>query len=441
LLEEMKLTLKKRKRGRPIRLELSTGFDTEMRDFIRGMLNIGKRFIFEVPCLLDLSAFMKIPALKAPGRLRLNPIVPAAAADFLDCGDIFTHIRERDRMLHHPYESFDSVIDFIDSAVADPDVLAIKQTLYRVSGRGRIIAALEEAAEAGKQVTVLVEVKARFDEENNIKWASRLERAGCHVIYGLSGLKTHCKITLVIRREADGIRRYLHLSTGNYNYVTARVYTDFGLFTCKPEFGADASVLFNNLTGYSAPPAYNKFVVAPRQLKGFILNGIQREIDNAKRSLPAGISFKMNALLDVSVIEKLYEASAAGVQIKLLVRGICSLLPGVAGVSDNITVRSIVGRFLEHSRIFMFENADDPVIYLGSADLMPRNLERRVELLFPVEDEALKHRLTDALELMWSDNVRAWELAGDSIYRRVERTKKDIDSQNEFLRLASLING
>ena len=437
LLEEMKRTLKKRKRGRPVRLELNAGFAPEMKDFIRRMLNIGKRFVFEIPGFLDLSAFMKIQALKAPSRLRLAPVIPSPAADFIDCSDIFAHIRERDRMVHHPYESFDQVVNFITSASSDPDVLAIKQTLYRVSGRSRIISALEEAAEAGKQVTVLVEVKARFDEENNIKWASRLERAGCHVIYGLSGLKTHCKITLVIRRDEDGIRRYLHLSTGNYNDVTARVYTDIGIFTCRPAFGVDASALFNHLTGYSEPPAYNKFVVAPLHLKDFFLSRIQQEIDNAKKGLPSGISFKVNSLLDSQITLKLYEASEAGVKVKLLVRGICSLLPGVEGVSENIFVRSIVGRFLEHSRIFLFENAGEPVIYLGSADLMPRNLERRVEVVFPIEDQLLKNRLCDALDLMWSDNVCAWELAPDSVYRRLEQVGQAVDSQSEFLRRAS----
>ncbi|MCL2538799.1 MAG: polyphosphate kinase 1 [Oscillospiraceae bacterium] len=438
LLEEMKRTLKKRRRGRPVRLELSAGFAPEMSEFIRKMLNIGKRFVFEIPGFLDLSALMKIPALKAPGTLRLAPIVPTPAADFAGCEDIFGFIRERDRMLHHPYESFEHVVDFIMAAANDPNVLAIKQTLYRVSGRSKVISALETAAESGKQVTVLVEVKARFDEENNIRWASRLERAGCHVIYGLTGLKTHCKVTLVVRREEDGIRRYLHLSTGNYNDVTARVYTDIGVFTCRPAFCADASALFNHLTGYSVPPAYNKFIVAPGHLRDFFLDRIQREIDNTKDGLPCGIYLKTNSLLDAQIINKLYEASQSGVRIKLLVRGICSLLPGIPEMSENLVVRSFGGRFLEHSRIFSFENAGEPVVYLSSADLMPRNLDRRVEVVFPIEDPELKNRLRDAFDLMWSDNVCAWELGSDSVYRRVETGDTAVNSQSELLHTAAL---
>ncbi|MDR0491666.1 MAG: polyphosphate kinase 1, partial [Oscillospiraceae bacterium] len=274
LLEEMKRTIKKRKRGRPIRLELSEGFDEKMKGFLREMLNISKRFIFELPGYLDLAAFMKIAAIKDCDHLRIKPITPAPAADFADCVDIFALIREQDRMIHHPYESFDHVVDFIQAAAADPNVLAIKQTLYRVSGKSLVVAALEQAAEAGKQVTVLVELRARFDEENNIQWAAQLERAGCHVIYGLTGLKTHSKVTLVVRREEDGIRRYLHFSTGNYNDVTARVYTDISMFTCNPSTGADASAFFNHLTGFSAPPQYDKLIVAPEHLKRFVLNRI-----------------------------------------------------------------------------------------------------------------------------------------------------------------------
>ncbi|MCL2760175.1 MAG: polyphosphate kinase 1 [Desulfuromonadales bacterium] len=433
LLEEMKRTIKKRKRGRPIRLELSVDFDEKMKIFLRDMLRIPKKFIFELPGLLDLAALMKMTTLDGYDNLRLAPIVPALGEDFEGSEDIFALIRERDRMLHHPYESFDHVVAFIKAAAADPDVLAIKQTLYRVSGHSKIVAALEQAAEAGKQVTVLVELKARFDEENNIQWATRLERAGCNVIYGLTGLKTHCKVSLVVRREEDGIRRYLHLSTGNYNDTTARLYTDIGMFTCRPAFGADASALFNHLTGFSMPPQYNKLVVAPEHMKKFFLDRIEQEIQNARSGLPCGISFKNNSLLDSHIIHKLYEASEAGVNVQLLIRGICSLMPGVEGISENIRVRSIVGRFLEHSRIFVFENAGDPQVFLGSADLMPRNLDRRVEVVFPVEDPMLKNRLYKVLKLMWHDNVCAWELGADSEYRRVEKSGKPINSQLKLL--------
>jgi len=440
LLEEMKRTIKKRKRGNPIRLELSAGFDEKTRSFLRERIRVNRRFIIELPGFLDISAFMKIASLKGFDNLRTAPIAPVAGMDFVDCEDIFAAIRERDRMLHHPYESFGHVVDFITAAAADPGVLAIKQTLYRVSGRSEIVAALEQAAEAGKQVTVLVELKARFDEERNIKWATQLERAGCHVIYGLTGLKTHCKITLVVRREEDGIRRYLHLSTGNYNDVTARIYTDIGMFTCRPSFGADASALFNNLTGFSMAPLYSRFVVAPEHMKKFFIDRIGQEIENAANGLPGAISIKANSLLEGDVVRKLYEASEAGVKINLLIRGICSLLP----INENIRVRSIVGRFLEHSRIFVFENAGDPLVYLGSADLMPRNLDRRVEVVFPVEDILLKIRLRRELELMWLDNVCAWELTAEDgayngapayKYQRVDQTGEQINSQEELINL------
>ncbi|MCL2053586.1 MAG: polyphosphate kinase 1 [Oscillospiraceae bacterium] len=429
ILEEMKRTVKKRKRGRPIRLELSEGFDEKMKDFLRETLPVSRKYIFELPGFLDLTALMKISFLKGFDELRVKPVVPRAAADFEDCGNIFELIREGDRILHHPYESFDHVVNFIKAAAADPNVLAIKQTLYRVSGKSKIIAALEQAAEAGKQVTVLVELKARFDEENNIQWATQLERAGCHVIYGLTGLKTHCKVTLAVRREEDGIRRYLHLSTGNYNDATARIYTDIGMFTCRPAFGADASALFNHLTGFSAPPQYNKLAVAPENLKNFFLELIEGEIQNAKKGCPCGISIKVNSILDSDIVLKLYEASSAGVEVKLLVRGICSLVPGVEGVSESIRVRSIVGRFLEHSRIFIFENAGEPLMYMGSADLMPRNLERRVEVVFPVEDALIKARISEVIKLMWRDNTNAWEMGSDGEYKRVKRRGKPVNSQ------------
>ncbi|MCL2853224.1 MAG: polyphosphate kinase 1 [Defluviitaleaceae bacterium] len=437
LLEEMKRTLKKRKRGKPIRLELSKNFDDELCDFLSNMLGIGKRFVIQLPGLLNLSALREIAGHKELGNLRRNPIVPVPASDFVGHDDIFAAIRERDRMVHLPYESFDCVADFVKSATNDSRVLAIKQTLYRASGRGEIIAALEQAAEAGKEVTVLVELKARFDEENNIQWAARLERAGCHVIYGLTGLKTHCKITLVVRREEGGIRRYVHLSTGNYNDVTARIYTDIGMFTCRPAFGADASALFNHLTGFSNPPEYNKLIVAPKKMKQFFLDKIEDEIQNAKKKLPCGISIKINSILDGTVVRKLYEASSAGVPVSLMVRGICSLVPGVEGCSENIRVHSVLGQLLEHSRIYVFENAGDPQFYLSSADLMPRNLDRRVEVAFPVEEPLLKSRLRKILDTMWRDSSGSWRLGPDGEYRRVEaKGGRVINSQRELARMA-----
>ena len=437
LMEEMKRTIKRRKRGSPVRLQLSGGFDEDLYNFLRKMLNVNKKFVIQIPGILAMASLSKIVSMKDLGHLRAKPILPLPAADFMGRDDIFAAIRERDLLLHHPYESFDPVLDFIKAASADPGVLAIKQTLYRVSGKSEVIAALEQAAEAGKQVTVLVELKARFDEENNIQWANRLERAGCHVIYGLTGLKTHCKITLVVRREPDGIRRYLHLSTGNYNDVTARLYTDIGMFTCGATFGEDASALFNHLTGFSMPPEYSKLIIAPENMKRFFLDKIDIEIENAGKNLPCGISIKANSLLDYAVVQKLYEASKAGVPVKLLIRGICGLLPGVEGCSENIRVRSVLGQLLEHSRIFVFENAGEPQVYLGSADLMPRNLDRRVELVFPVEEPDLRGRLLDVLDLMWRDNVGAWELGPDSIYQKVEQKGGRVCAQQELSRLAA----
>lgn len=436
IMEEMLRTVKKRKKGRPIRLELSEKFDPEIFDFLKKMLDPPKKVIIELPGMLGLSSLSKIAGLSGRDDLRLPPITPVEGEDFVGYTDLFECIKERDRMIHMPYESFNTVIDFIKAAAEDSDVLAIKQTLYRVSGNSPIIEALERAAENGKAVTVLVELKARFDEENNIQWARRLEQAGCHVIYGLTGLKTHCKILLVVRKESSGIRRYLHLSTGNYNDVTARFYTDIGMFTCRNTFGADASALFNHLTGFSRSRDYHKLITAPTGMRTFFLDRIDREIQNQKRGLPSGISIKVNSLLDEEMIIKLYEASQEGVSIKLLVRGICSLIPKIEGVSENIRVRSVVGQLLEHSRIFTFENGGDPLYYLGSADLMPRNLDRRVELLFPVEEQMLKEQIQETLDLLWSDNTNAWEQESDGVYREVDREGKKLCAQNRLAKLA-----
>ena len=423
-MSEVKKSIKRRKRGRPVRLELLLHCDKSIRSFLIDMLKIKKSEIYEVPGPLDLTFLSKFAGIKGCEDLCFKPITPVPAADFWGYDDLFAAIREKDRLVHHPYESFDCVVKFIEQAAEDEDVLAIKQTLYRVSGNSPIIAALIKAAENGKQVTVLVELKARFDEENNINWANKLEKAGCHVIYGLQGLKTHCKIALVVRREEDGIRRYLHLGTGNYNDSTAKIYTDMGLFTCNSQFGADASSLFNVITGYSRPPEYQHFVVAPHGMRSFFVRRIKEETENAKKGLPCGITAKVNSLVDPEIIGLLYQASQAGVPVKLVVRGICCLIPGLPGVSENITVISIVGQLLEHSRIFRFENAGDPKIYMGSADWMPRNLDRRVELVFPIEEEDLKQRAFEILDTFLQDNTNARMMLPDTTYKHVDRRGK-----------------
>ena len=420
-LEEIKASIKKRKTGRPVRLEVETDCDNEALAFLEEMLPIEKSRVIRVTGPLDLTLFSKFASIPGCSSMCYDPIIPVAEpADFVGYEDIFAAIRAHDCMIHHPYESFDVVVDFVRAAAEDPDVLAIKQTLYRVSGHSPIVAALMRAAENGKQVTVLVELKARFDEENNIHWAQKLEKAGCHVVYGLSGLKTHCKILLVVRREEDGIRRYVHMGTGNYNDSTARIYTDMGVMTCKEPYGSDASSLFNVLTGYSRPPRYNRFVTAPIDMRPFFREMIEGEIACAAQGLPSGITAKVNSLVDPEIIELLYKASQAGVPVKLIVRGICCLIPGVPGLSENITVHSIVGQLLEHSRIFRFECGGKPRIWMGSADWMQRNLDHRVELVFPIEAE-LMPRAEEILEVMWSDNVNTRVMQPDTSYQLVDR--------------------
>lgn len=438
LMTEIQKSIKKRKRGKPVRLELQKKCDPELKKFLVQMLDVEKDEIYLQMGPLDLNFLSKLGNLPGYDNLRFETITPVnPPADFFGYDDIFEAIREKDRMVHHPYESFDAVVRFIRKAATDANVLAIKQTLYRVSGKSPIIEALVKAAENGKQVTVLVELKARFDEENNIQWAKKLEKAGCHVIYGLTGLKTHCKIALVVRQEEDGIRRYLHMGTGNYNDSTARFYTDIGMFTCKEEFGTDASSLFNVLTGYSLPPEYNKFIVAPTGMRTFFEEKIIKETENAANGLPSGIIAKVNSLVDPEIINLLYKASQAGVKIRLIVRGICSLIPGLNGVSDNIEVHSIVGQLLEHSRIFKFENAGEPEVYMGSADWMPRNLDRRVELVFPVEDEELKTRVFGILNIMLKDTINTRIQLSDTTYVMVDRRgKKPLNSQREFSKIA-----
>ena len=438
LMAEIKKSIRKRKRGEPVRLEFCKKCNKEIRRFLIDSLEVTEDEIYIQHGPLDLTFLSKFARIKGCAELCYEPIVPVnPPAEFCGYGDIFEAIREKDRLVHHPYESFDVVVDFVKKAASDPKVLAIKQTLYRVSGNSPIVAALIKAAENGKQVTVLVELKARFDEENNIQWANKLEKAGCHVIYGLTGLKTHCKICLVVRREEDEIRRYLHMGTGNYNDSTARFYTDIGLFTCREEYGVDASSLFNVLTGYSFPPEYNKFIVAPNGMRTFFEAMILQETENAKKGLPASITAKVNSLVDPQIISMLYDASNAGVKVNLIVRGICCIVPNLKNYSKNIKVISVVGQLLEHSRIFIFENKGSPLYYMGSADWMPRNLDRRVELVFPVEDEDLKKRVQEIISVMFKDTTNARRQLEDTTYVSVERRgKKKLNCQKQFSKLA-----
>lgn len=438
LMAEIKKSIRKRKRGVPVRLEFSKKCNKEIRKFLIDALEVSEDEIYMQRGPLDLTFLSKFAHIKGCENLCFEPIVPVnPPAEFCGYDNIFKAIREKDRLVHHPYESFDVVVDFVKKAAVDPNVLAIKQTLYRVSGNSPIVAALIKACENGKQVTVLVELKARFDEENNIQWANKLEKAGCHVIYGLTGLKTHCKICLVVRRDEDGIRRYLHMGTGNYNDSTARFYTDIGMFTCREEYGIDASSLFNVLTGYSFPPEYNKFIVAPHGMRTFFEAMIINETQNAKLGLPAKITAKVNSLVDPKIISLLYDASNAGVKVELIVRGICCLVPGVKGFSENIKVISIVGQLLEHSRIFIFENNGNSQYYMGSADWMPRNLDKRVELVFPVEDEDIKARVQGIMNTMFKDTVNARRQHSDMTYTSVDkRGKKRLNCQKYFSKLA-----
>ncbi len=415
LLIEIERQLKKRQWGEAIRLEVEQGIDKRLLKILKKELQIQQEDIFTIRGPLDLTFLMKVYGMDGFDHLKEEPYIPQPPKGLDMDGDLFEQIRQKDILLHHPYETFDPVVNYVRLAAKDPDVLAIKQTLYRVSSNSPIIASLAQAAENGKQVTVLVELKARFDEENNIVWARKLEKAGCHVIYGLVGLKTHSKITLVVRREEEGIRRYVHLGTGNYNDSTAKLYTDMGMFTCKRAYGEDATAVFNMLSGYSEPLSWNKLALAPTWLRTRFVELINRERDYAAMGKPARIVAKMNSLCDAGIINALYEASAAGVQIELIVRGICCLKQGVPGMSETIQVRSIVGTFLEHSRIFYFENDGSPEIYMGSADWMPRNLDKRVEILFPVEDPDLKKEIVHILHTQLADNTKAHLLQPDGL--------------------------
>lgn len=433
LLEAVEESLKQRKWGSAIRLEFINGMDSELLTVLKKELDLSEEETYEINGPLDLTFLMKLSNIGGFENLKYEPIKPQKPIEFSENKDMFDVISKNDVLVHHVYESFDPVVNLVKEAAVDPDVLAIKQTLYRVSGHSPIIEALAQAAENSKQVTVLLELKARFDEENNIHWAKRLEEAGCHVIYGIVGLKTHCKALLIVRREEDGIRRYVHFGTGNYNDVTAKMYTDLGLFTSNPYYGADAAALFNMLSGHSQPTNVHKTAIAPINLREKFLSMIKTESENAKQGKKARIIIKVNSLVDKEMIEALYEASTSGVEIDLIVRGICCLKPKIPGVSERITVRSIVGRFLEHSRIYYFYNDGNESIYLSSADLMHRNLNRRVELLFPVEDKKAREKVKNILDISLKDTIKARLLNSDGTYLRIDKRHKSIiNSQMYF---------
>ncbi|MBX7213984.1 MAG: polyphosphate kinase 1 [Thermoflexales bacterium] len=437
LLATIEQVVHKRRFGSPVRLEIAADMPDIIRDILTSNLRLNPSDVYRVEGPLNLADLMELMKLPLP-RLKdqpYSPRLPVGCPDSShDPDDWFSWIRAGDRLLHHPYETFAPVVDFIAAAAKDPNVLAIKSTLYRVGSNSPVVRALMEAARNGKQVAAMVELKARFDEENNIQWARALELVGAHVVYGLPGMKVHAKMTLVVRREADGIRRYLHLGTGNYNAGTARIYTDYGLLTCRDDFCEDVSELFNFLTGYSKQTEYRQLLVAPVNLRRAILQRIERETRLHQERGGGRLLFKMNALVDPEMIEALYRASQAGVKVDLLIRGISCLRPGVAGLSENVRVVSVVGRHLEHARAYWFANAGAPELFLGSADLMQRNLDRRVETVFPILDRELRARLENALELQLRDNAKARELLPDGSYRYAAGNGRVVDSQAEFMR-------
>jgi polyphosphate kinase len=438
LLSTIERVMQDRRFGSVVRLEIAQDMPDRVRDILMSNLEIEPRDVYRVDGALSLSSLMELlrlplPKLKdAPFTARLPfSLQPASNGD-----DIFSLIRRGDILLHHPYDSFAPVVDFIRAAARDPDVLTIKVTLYRVGSNSPVVQALIEAIQNGKQVAVLVELKARFDEENNIQWARALEEEGVHVVYGLPGLKVHCKVALVVRHEHDGIRRYVHLSTGNYNATTARIYTDLGMFTCRDDIGEDATDLFNYLTGYSRQREFKRLYVAPVNLRNKLIGLIEREVELHRKQGGGHLIFKMNSLVDPAMIRAIYCAAQAGVKVDLIARGICCLRPGIPGISENVRVISIVGRMLEHSRVYYFRNGGDEEIYVGSADLMPRNLDRRVEAIFPILDAELRSRVRDeVLLLALRDNVKARELNADGTYQYVARKPGEppINSQEESL--------
>jgi polyphosphate kinase len=436
-LKAIELELRRRSRGDAVRLEVQKDCPPCIADQLLQTFGLAADDLYQVDGPINFLRLMPVITEVDRPDLKFRPFVPRIVTASEDEQDIFSQIRRRPLLLHHPYESFQTVLDFIEQAAEDPNVLAIKQTLYRTSGDSPIVASLAEAAESGKQVTVVIELQARSDEAANIKWARTLQEAGVHVVYGIAGLITRAKLTLIVRKEEDGIRRYLHLGTGNYHPSTAKLYEDFGLLTCDPVITNDSAELFNWLTGISVFPELNKIKAAPKGLHEFILEMIQREVNHARHGRPAGIFVKVNALVDEDIIKALYSASQAGVEIKLLVRGVCCLRPGVPGVSDNVTVRSIVGRFLEHSRIYRFENAGNPEIFLASADWTARNFFRRVEICFPVEDAELRGRVDHIVDTYWKDNVKAREQRKEPTYTRPVFAGERLDAQAFFLEQAS----
>ena len=433
LLKEIQKQLKMRQWGEVIRLEVESKIDKKLLNFLKEELHIASDDdIYKINGPLDFTFLMKLYGLKDKEELRYAPYTPQRVPQIEPGQNIFDEIRKGDILLHHPYQTFDPVVDFIRQAAVDPDVLAIKQTLYRVSGNSPIIASLAQAAENGKQVSVLVELKARFDEENNIVWAKMLEKAGCHVIYGLVGLKTHSKIALVVRREEDGIRRYVHLGTGNYNEKTARIYTDMSLMTANQEIGQDAASVFAALSMGDAVESVKQLLVAPNSLQNRILGMIDEEIDHANNQEEAYIGIKINSLTDKKIIDRLIEASKVGVKIEMVVRGICCLVPGIKGITENIRIISIVGRFLEHSRIYIFGRGERTRIYIGSADFMTRNTVRRVEVATPVYDAHAKDKIRHIFDTIMTDDEKGKELRADGEYvdRRINSTP--VDSQEQF---------
>ena len=437
LLQEVKNTIKKRKRGDVIRLEISHHGDKRIKRFLTKNLNVKRYDVYELDGPLDLSFLSKFYRENWDPELKFKPDKSVNVFENLSGEEIFNQLRKKDVLVCHPFNSFSAVVDFVKQASNDPNVVSIKQTLYRVSGNSPIVDALIEAVDKGKQVTAFVELKARFDEENNILWAQKLENSGCHVIHGIPGYKIHCKCIMIVRKEGKNIRRYIHLGTGNYNDITSKFYTDIGLFTSNKKIADDVSNLFNFLTGFSENKNYKKLIVSPYFTRNKIIELIDSEIKNVKKGSKGKIIIKVNALIDKPIIDKLYEASNAGVKIRLIVRGMCGIVPGVIGMSENIKVRSLVGKLLEHSRIFYFENLGDPQLYVGSADLMKRNLDKRVEVLFPLEDQNVKDKVISMLKVMLDDNVNAREQDSHRKYRKIIVTpdKKKIDSHSEFFTL------
>ena len=441
LLESIEQELRNREWNDVVRLEVDANCHEDVVEELRQALGIQQHEIYSIAGPLDLTCLWELYGDRDHAELRDRPFAPTVVPCLRGKEDLFAAIREQDVLLHHPYDSFGSVVEFVEQAAGDPDVLAIKQTLYRTSGDSPLVRALAEASQNGKQVTALVELKARFDEEANIRWTRELEEAGVHVVYGLIGLKTHCKLLLVVRREEDRLRRYVHLGTGNYHPATAKLYTDVGLLTCELPYGQDVSRLFNILTGYSEFPEWRRLIVAPQQLRQRCVELIEREVEHTLAGRGGLVVAKMNSLVDPETIEALYRASQAGVTIRLIIRGICCLRPGLPGLSESITVRSIVGRFLEHSRVFYFHNGGSPEVYASSADWMQRNFGRRVEQMFPVEKPELRRRLViETLAAGFADNQQAWELNSDGTYTRVRPGPGEdpLDSQEWLLSRAQM---